>query len=179
MRRACTHSVLALLSSSLLAGGVLAAAPQRASPHETIEGSIGPADLTIVYGRPYMRGRTIMGALVPYGRIWCPGADEATTLTTTRALNIGNLALDAGRYTLWMLPSADTWRLIVNKQTGQWHTQHDASQDLGRIDLEKRVLTTPVEQLTFAIEKDGGNTGAGAIVMRWEKTEVRAPVIVQ
>ena len=151
---------------------------QRASPHDSTSGSIDGAEVTISYGRPYMRGRTIMGGLVPYGRVWCPGADEATTLTTSRALEIGDLALPAGRYTLWMVPSADDWQLIVNKQTGQWHTQHDASQDLGRVALEKRTLPNPVEQLTFSIEKDPSGRG-GAIVLQWETTEVRASLKVQ
>ena len=121
--------VVALLLA--LGAGADAAQKPRASPHDSTSASIAGAELSIAYGRPYMRGRTIMGALVPYGRVWCPGADEATTLTTNRALQIGALELAAGRYTLWMLPSASEWQLIVNKQTGQWHTQYDAGQDLG------------------------------------------------
>lgn len=165
-----------LLASSVCAAVLLAStAPraQRASPHESTSGSVQGADLTITYGRPYMRGRAIMGSLVPYGRVWCPGADEATILATSAPLTFGELTLAAGRYSLWMLPSAGDWQLIVNRQTGQWHTQHDPSVDIGRVTLEKRSLTGAVEQLTFAIEKSPG--GGGAIVMRWEKTEVRAP----
>ena len=169
---------LAIVTPLLIAAIVGAAPAQRASPHDSVSGSIGGDELTIAYGRPYMRGRTIMGGLVPYGRVWCPGADEATTLTTARPITIGDLSLDAGRYTLWMLPSADEWQLIVNKQTGQWHTQHDASQDLGRVPLQKRSLSSPVEQLTFSIENDPSGP-TGAIVMRWETTEVRAGLRVQ
>lgn len=152
-------------------------AQQRASPHDSVSESIDGADLTITYGRPYMRGRAIMGGLVPYGRVWCPGADEATILATTRPLKVGAMTLAAGRYTLWMLPSAGEWQMIVNKQTGQWHTQHDPSQDLGRVTLEKRTLPKPVEQLTFAIGKQHGASG-GAITMRWETTEVSAAFTV-
>jgi DUF2911 family protein len=166
--------------AALVLRGALAAAtqPRRASPHDATNASIGDAELSISYGRPYMRGRTIMGGLVPYGRVWCPGADEATTLTTTRQLQIGAMLLAAGRYTLWMLPSAGDWQMIVNKQTGQWHTQHDERQDLGRVTLEKRKLAQPVEQLTFQIEKGPSGRG-GAITMRWETTEVSAPFTVQ
>lgn len=152
-------------------------AQQRASPHEGTSETIDGADLTLTYGRPYMRGRKIMGGLVPYGRVWCPGADEATTLTTTRPLTIGSLAVPAGRYTLWMLPSAGDWQMIVSTQTGQWHTQYDPAHDLGRVTLEKRTLTKAVEQLTFTIEERRGHAG-GAIVMRWETTEVSAPFTV-
>ena len=152
------------------------AAAQRASPHDSTAATVDGAELTISYGRPYMRGRVIMGGLVPYGRVWCPGADEATTLSTTKPLTIGDVKVAAGRYTLWMLPSADQWTMIVNKQTGQWHTQYNSQFDLGRVALAKRTLPAPVDQLTFAIESAKG--GGGNIVMSWETTEVSAPFTV-
>jgi len=167
----------------ILAGAIVAAfatphlRAQRASPHETTAQSVGGAEISITYGRPYMRGRTIMGGLVPYGRVWCPGADEATTLTTNRDLRLGDLDLAAGRYTLWMLPSADVWKLIVNKETGQWHTQYHALSDLGRIDLAKRTLDSPVEQLTFTIAGSASERG-GTIKMTWETIELTAPFTV-
>ena len=166
--------------SILIAGGLCAmphAGQQRASPHESVDETIDGADLTITYGRPYMRGRVIMGGLVPYGPVWCPGADEATTVTTTRPLRFGDLLVATGRYTLWMLPSAGEWQMIVNKQTGQWHTQYRSSEDLGRVHLEKRTLEKPLEQLTFSIERLRGRPG-GAIRMRWETTDLVAPFTV-
>jgi hypothetical protein len=153
------------------------AGQNRASPHETVSATIDDAAISITYGRPFMRGRRIIGVLVPYDRVWCPGADEATTLTTSRPLRIGELALASGSYTLWMLPTSDGWTLIVNTQTGQFHTQYNARYDLGRIRLVKRSLDTPVEQLTFAIEKKPGAAG-GSIAMQWETTEVSAPFTV-
>ena len=148
----------------------------RRSPHESTSGTVDGAELSITYGRPYMRGRTVMGGLVPYGIVWCPGADQATTLSTSKRIRIGNLTLAAGRYTLWMLPAAGAWTMIVNKETGQFHTQYDASQDLGRVELHKRALPAPVEQLTFAIEQAAPS--GGAIRMTWETTEVSAPFAV-
>lgn len=150
---------------------------RRASPHETTGGTVDGAELSISYGRPYTRGRVIMGGLVPYGRVWCPGADEATTLTTNATLQMGDLKLPAGRYTLWMLPSSTDWTLIVNKETGVWHTNYNARGDLGRLTLQKRTLDAPVEQLTFAIAKNPGGRG-GSIVMSWETTEVSMPFTV-
>ena len=149
---------------------------QRASPHESTSDSVDGADLSITYGRPFMRNRVIMGGLVPYGRVWCPGADEATTLATTKAIVMGDLKLAPGRYTLWMLPSADEWTMIVNKQTGQWHTQYNAQYDLGRVTLSKRTLDAPLEQLTFAIASAKG--GGGTITMSWETTAVTAAFTV-
>jgi hypothetical protein len=169
---------------TIAAGTILAALvsvaslrAQRASPHDSVSASIGGADISISYGRPYMRGRTIFGALVPYGRVWCPGADEATTLSSSKPLAIGNLLLDAPQYTLWILPTADEWQLVVNNQTGQWHTQYRASADLGRVPLQKRTLDTPVEQLTFALRKNPDGSG-GTIVFTWATTEASVPFTV-
>lgn len=164
----------------LACGGIKAIeAGQRArlSPHESVSAAIDGADLKITYGRPYMRGRKIMGALVRYGQVWCPGADEATELSTSKTLQIGSLAVPAGSYTLWMVPSADEWTLIVNKQTGIFHLSYWAPEDLGRIPMLKRPVDKQVEQLTFAFAKNASQPG-GAIAMTWETTEVSAPFTV-
>jgi hypothetical protein len=124
-----------------------------------------------------MRGRAIFGALVPYGRVWCPGADEATTLSTSKPLQIGDMRLDAPQYTLWFVPAPDQWQLVVSKETGQWHTQYHAANDLGRMPVDTRTLDAPVEQLTFSFKKNPG--GGGAIVFRWATTEATIPFTVE
>jgi hypothetical protein len=149
----------------------------RASPHETVEATIDGAALSITYGRPYMRGRTVMGGLVPYGRWWCPGADEATELTTSKALRIADLSVPAGTYTLYMLPAAGDWTLMINKRTGMFHTQYFPADDLGRITLRKRPIAAPIEQLTFAFDPNPSGSG-GVLAMRWELTEVSAAFTV-
>jgi Protein of unknown function (DUF2911) len=151
-----------------------AAQRPRVSPHESVTAAIDGATLTITYGRPSMRGRTIFGQLVPYGRVWCPGADEATVLDSTRPLRIGSLDVPAGPHTIWMLPTADAWTLVVSKEPSGFHTRYNESADLGRVELRKRALSAPVEQLTFAIDQNPDGKG-GAIKMTWETTEVSAP----
>ena len=139
----------------VLAGTVAVAQAQteaRKSPHETTKATIDGATVTIEYGRPSMRGRKIMGELVPYGKVWRTGADEATTLTTDKAIQIGGASLPAGKYTLYTLPGASDWQLIVNKQTGQWGTEYDQKQDLARTPLKKSAPSAPVEQLTISVE---------------------------
>src|SRR5581483_3897756 len=86
----------------------------RLSPHETTKATIDGADVEIVYGRPSMRGRRIMGSLVPYGRVWTPGADEVTHLKTSKKIRVGDLELPAESYAIWMLPTANMWTLILN-----------------------------------------------------------------
>ena len=151
---------------------------QRASPHESVSATVGGAEMTIEYGRPYMRGRTIFGGLVPYARVWCPGADEATTLDSSRPLQLGGLAVPPGPHTIWILPTPDVWTLIVSKEASGFHTMYNSSADLGRAELRKRALQAPVEQLTFMIAKNPDGKG-GSIAMTWETTEVSVPFTVE
>jgi hypothetical protein len=168
--------VTALFTIVALAAGVEGAA-QRASPHESVSGTVDGATLTVTYGRPYMRGRAIFGALVPYGRVWCPGADEATVLESDRALRIGSLAVPPGPHTIWMLPTAAAWTLIVSKEPNGFHTRYPASSDLGRVEMEKRALAAPIEQLTFAI-RGNPSGGGGTLAMSWAATEVSVPFAI-
>ncbi len=119
------------------------------SPHETVEYKVGDATVTLIYGRPYLKGRSL-DTLAPAGKVWRTGADEATTLKTDKDLRIGTLAVPAGTYTLYTLPGA-TWQLIVNKRTGQWGTTYDEAQDLGRVPMTAGTLAKPAEQLTVGI----------------------------
>ena len=119
------------------------------SPHETVEYKVGDATVTIIYGRPYLKGRSL-GTLAPTGKVYRTGADEATTFKTDKALQIGTLAVPAGTYTLYTLPGSP-WQLIVNKQTGQWGTEYREGQDLGRTPMTASTLASPSEQLTVAV----------------------------
>ena len=79
-----------------------------------------------------MHGRKIMGAIVPFGEVWCTGANWATKITTEANLQMGDLKLPAGSYSIWTLPNQNEWKLIINKQTGQFHRDYDPSRDFGR-----------------------------------------------
>src|SRR5438067_4629469 len=147
----------------------------RVSPHETVNASVGDAKITIVYGRPYTKDpksgekRKIWGGLVPYGKVWRLGADEATILTTDKDITIGGTPIKAGSYSLYLLPSESGAKLIVNKQTGQWGTKYDESQDLVRIDLKKQAADKPVDQFTIAIDN-------GILKLMWEDTQYSAEI---
>jgi hypothetical protein len=115
---------------------------------------------------------------VPYDKVWRTGADEATLLTTEQPLMLGETAVPAGKYSLYTLPAADgTAKLVINKQTGQWGTRYDQSQDLARIDLKKETLDKPVDQFTMVVEK--GASGGGVLKMLWENTQFSAAFTVQ
>jgi Protein of unknown function (DUF2911) len=145
-----------------------------ASPRDTAEMRIADDRIYVDYGRPYMRGRTIMGDLVPYGQVWRTGANAATTLVTTRELRIGGTSVPAGTYTLYTLPSESAWQLIINRQTGQWGTEYDQAQDLARVPMQVARTPAPVEQFTIALEPGGGNVLN--LVMTWENTRASVPM---
>ena len=145
------------------------------SPRDSVTATAGAARITVNYGRPSKRGRTILGDVIPYDKVWRTGANAATGFTTSADLVINGTPVPAGSYTLWTLPTRAGWKLIVNKQTGQWGTEYKADQDLARIDLISRKLPTPVEQFTIAVEPSG--TG-GAIRMQWDDVELTAPFTV-
>jgi hypothetical protein len=146
-------------------------AQSRISPHEQTSAVIDGAHITVTYGRPSMRGRTIFGALVPYDRVWCPGADEATVLDSDKPIQLDTLKLPAGPHTIWMLPTANQWTLIVSKEPSGFHTQYHPEADLGRVTLRKDRANPPVEQLTFAIAPNRSGPG-GSLAMTWETTSV-------
>ena len=133
--------------ATALAQKVVSSTPGKGgSPHDTVEYTVGPATVTITYGRPYLKGRSLE-TLAPTGKVYRTGADQATTIKTTHALQIGSLAVPAGTYTLYTLPGSP-WQLIVNKQTGQWGTEYTEGQDLGRVPMTAGTLASPAEQLS-------------------------------
>src|SRR5258706_5905450 len=107
----------------------------RVSPHETSNTVVDGARISITYGRPSVRGRKIFGALVPYDRVWMPGADEATIFQTSAPLQFAQFKLPAGSYSLYTLPAENKWTLIINKKTGQFHTQYPEDQDLAKLPI--------------------------------------------
>ncbi|HEY7405470.1 MAG TPA: DUF2911 domain-containing protein [Candidatus Angelobacter sp.] len=143
---------------------------KRPSPPATAEVTLKGKKITIDYSRPSLKGRKVGQELAPYGKVWRTGANEATTLTTEVDLNIGGTKVPAGKYTLWTLPSEGTWKLIVNKQTGQWGTKYDESQDLARIDMKKAALPQTVEQFTISFDKK--SESSADLNLDWENTRI-------
>jgi Protein of unknown function (DUF2911) len=160
----------ALAAALVIPAGLVAAQQKRASPHETVKATIDGATVSITYGRPYAKGRKIIGGLVPYGQVWRTGADEATILETDKALMFGPIHVNPGKISLYSLVDEKSWKLVLNKQVGQWGTEYDQKQDLARVDMKMEKLSAPVEQFTIAIEKNPAGKG-GLIVMQWETTK--------
>ena len=124
--------------------------------------------VTIQYSRPSMRGRKIFGGLVPYGQVWRTGANAATSLKTDVDLTISGANVPAGGYTLYTLPGMNSWKLIINKQTGQWGTEYSQGQDLARVDMKVGQLPSGME--TFTISLDKTSPTSAMLKLDWENT---------
>jgi Protein of unknown function (DUF2911) len=121
--------------------------------------------ITIDYSRPYLKGRKMIGGVNPYGQVWRTGANEATTFVTTADLMVGGQHVPAGNYTLYSIPEADKWTLIINKQTGQSGTVYDEKQDLVRIPMKVGKTSAPVEQFTIKLKQTGPK--AATLSLEW------------
>jgi hypothetical protein len=150
---------------------------QQLSVRDTARATIGAATFSVDYGRPLARGRTLLGNVIPYDRVWRTGANAATQFTTSAPITIAGLSVPAGTYTLWTIPRVSGVDLIVNKQTGQWGTAYNRAQDLGRAAMKSKSVEPPVEKFTIAIEPSDARHGT--LVMSWGTFRWTAPIVVQ
>ena len=139
------------------------------SPSAETSMKVGGQEVTIEYNAPSARGRKVEGGLVPYGEVWRLGADSATTLTANTNLKIGDLSVPKGVYTLYIAAAEGNWKLVVNKQTGQWGTEYNQPQDLGRVPLKLAKLSQPVETLKITLS-------GGMLEIEWGSTKASVPV---
>ena len=147
----------------------------RKSPLDSLSFKAGSSDVKVCYGRPSLRGRHMLGGDdVPYGKLWRTGANEPTMIHTSGPLVVAGIKVPAGSYSLYTVPTASEWEVIVNKSITQWgeeHTYTDAvkAQELGRGKVKPEALKTPVELFTITSEP-------GFLVLEWETTRVKIPV---
>lgn len=137
------------------------------SPKETVKGTVGGANVEIVYCRPSARGRTMLGGKEVYGQVWRTGANEATTISFDKPVTIEGKPLAAGTYSLWTIPNENEWAFIFNKKTGQWGTEYEKFKDQDVLKVTTKAGKTPafVETFTITLDKDQVN-------LQWENTAV-------
>ncbi|MGA8939728.1 MAG: DUF2911 domain-containing protein [Acidobacteriaceae bacterium] len=147
-----------------------------ASPAAMTDVSLDGAHITIHYNSPRMRGRKIMGALVPYGKPWRTGANPATSFVTTGNLKIGDLTVPAGSYTLDTLPAAPgtPWLFIVSKKTGEWGIPYPEGDDLGRTPMQYAQMSAPQEDMTISFEHTKKHSTE--LHVKWETTDVSVKI---
>jgi hypothetical protein len=161
------HKQIALLAFSILILGVFAAA--QASPPASASCDLGGGKtIKTDYSSPRMKGRKIYGDLVPFGEVWRTGANSATTFVTSADVTVGGKTVPAGSYTLFTVPTADKWTLIVNKTTGEWGIPYKYEKDeLARVDMKASKLPSPVENFTINYAKSGSGC---TMQFDWETT---------
>ena len=153
---------LFLLAATLLFPQEQKKKKQRPSPAAESTVTLSGKNVTIKYSSPSVKGRKIFGELVPFGKVWRAGANEATALHTDAAIVLGDLTVPAGDYTLFVIPEANSWTLIVNKQTGQWGLTYNQDQDLGRTKMTLSKVA-PVESYKMTLSEK-------ALKLEWEET---------
>jgi hypothetical protein len=138
------------------------------SPHE----SVTSEHISVRYGRPYKKGRDIFGALVPYGKVYRCGADSATTITFDKDVNFGGKPVKAGTYTLFVIPTEQSWTVILNSQLGQWGAfdyEKYKDKDVLHVDVPVKKLPNTVEQLTISLPPS-------QLVIEWDNVQVSVPI---
>ena len=175
-----------LATAAIVAGGILAvSAAQKTeqvhpgkggSPHVKSQWTIDGANITIEYGRPSIKGRP-ESQVMPAGKPWRTGADEATTITTDKALKFGAISLAPGTYTINTQPGDGGWQLILGKlgKPGQWGIPYNASLEIGRTPMTVEKTQAPVEQLTISVVDTA--TG-GTLRVEWGGVSAKADFTV-
>lgn len=155
-----------LFMASLLAlFTVTAWSQEKASPAATATGKVEDATITINYSSPAVKGRPIWGELVPYGKVWRAGANQATTFETDKDIEVEDKKLPAGKYSLFATPGENEWQIHFNSQTGQWGTQRDAAKDVLTVTVKPKKSSSMNERLLYEINPKGFS-------LKWENLEV-------
>lgn len=143
----------------------------RPSPPATATGKVGAANITINYSSPSVKGRQIWGGLVPYGKVWRAGANEATIFETDKAITVEGKSLPAGKYSLFALPGEKEWQFIFNSQTGQWgvkmggEANRDESKDVLKVMATPKTVSAMHEKMVYDVTANGFS-------LKWDKMEV-------
>jgi len=138
----------------------------KPSQHGSVTQQVAATTITVDYNRPVARGRELFGALVPYDAIWCPGADDCTTLKVSTDVTVEGKPLPAGTYTVWAKPGAQKWTVILNKAHPVFHTRHAqvADQDLLTLEITPRT-GSHMETLAFYFPVVNGKRAE--LVLHW------------
>jgi len=165
--------LIAVLAMAVI-GVVAAIGLAQGNPRGTAKISVGSTMISVEYGRPSLKGRSVAELLeqLKPGDFWRLGADKSTTFSTTADLQFGDVTVPNGEYSLWAGRQADnSWKLVFNKQHGQWGMQHDASQDLVSVPLKETKASNSAEMVTISLTKQGGG---GGIAIQWGDMELAA-----
>lgn len=158
---------------------VLQQQTKKYSPEAVVNYTSGNNKLAVFYNRPYRKDRQIFGSLVPFGAVWRTGANEATTFSSSKSITFGGKKLPAGEYTLWTIPGAEAWTVILNRKHYSWGVNFDGlpsrdpKADVLQVQVPVQTMTEATEQFTIAFEGEGRQP---ELVLYWENTKVEVPI---
>src|SRR5579864_1884747 len=175
MQKRTAFLVCSVLMLSVFAVGQMANQKQRPSPAANAQCKFADGKtIKVAYSSPRAKGRKVFGGLVPYGEVWRTGANEATTFVTDANLTVGGKDVPAAHYTIFTVPNADKWTLIINKKTGEWGIPYKYEGDeLGRVDMKVSPTASPVENFTIALTRSAGGC---TLRMDWETTRASVDI---
>jgi hypothetical protein len=127
----------------------------------------------VTYCRPSKKGRIIFGELVPYGKVWRTGANEATVIQLGQDTEVAGSVLPKGNYSLWTIPDPREWTIIFNKETGQWGTHYNAEEDILKVKVPAARIEVPVEMFTISFQPSDNDI---QMILAWEHTRVAVPM---
>jgi hypothetical protein len=152
------------------------------SPEEVVNFQQGELKISVFYNRPYKKGREIFGGLVPYGKVWRTGANEATIFETNKPLIFEGKKLIPGKYSVWTIPDSTAWIIILNQETGQWgidsngEANRKADLDVISVAAHSTIQDREFEQFTIRFDKFDDET---TLVFMWDKTIVVVPFLYE
>jgi Protein of unknown function (DUF2911) len=133
-----------------------------------------PLAARVIYSRPQKNGRTVFGDLLEYGKVWRMGANEATEIEFYQNVKINNTKIKKGRYTMYCIPYADKWTILINKETDTWGSfKYDSKKDIVKMDVPVQKQTEITEAFAMAFEKSA--TGI-TLVIAWDDVKVSVPI---
>jgi len=150
---------------------------QRKSAHDSASVALDGGAVKVCYGRPHVNGREIMGKLVPYGEPWRMGADEATALYVPFRASIAGVKVEPGWYSIYVIPTAKEWQVVVNSDAQRWGVDIDAkvrAKDVGSGTVPAEHLATPAEILTISFMRESSTKATMDVA--WADTRVRVPI---
>ncbi len=153
---------------------------KRKSSHDSASVALDGGTVKVCYGRPHVNGREIMGKLVPYGEPWRMGADEATAIHVPFRATIAGVKVEPGWYSIYVIPSAKEWEVVVNSDAKRWGVDIDAkvrAKDVGTGKVSAEHLALPVEQLTITMT--AASPKQATMDVAWADTHVRIPIAKQ
>jgi len=142
------------------------------SPKATVEQRVGLTDISIEYSRPGVRGRTIFGDLVPFGKTWRTGANSNTKVTFSSDVSIDGQTLNAGSYGLYTVPNENSWEVMFYSESDNSGVPRDWDDTKVVAKTSVEVYSMPMNVETFTITFDDVSGTSATLGILWEKTYV-------